>query len=316
MMKKVMTAGAIFASVAVLAACSASDTETKEETKDDQAGATEEAAFPVTVTDALGNEVTLEKAPERIVTLSPVNTEILYGLGLDDEIVGRTDNDNYPPEVTEKPSVGDMVFSAEEVIALNPDIVFAHASGMYGTEAQVEQLEAAGVKVFVVENAQTMDGIYSTFEVIGEITGKVDEAQSLVTQVKDEIKAVQAKVEGFDNRSTFIVVGMDPDIYVVGKNTYMDEMLQLIGVNNTVSESGWVKLSPEDFVAANPETLLFTYEESVGSVTGNEVFANMEAVKNNALQLIDSDTTSRQGPRISKGLQSMAQAIYPEAFNE
>ena len=91
----------------------------------------ETAAFPVTVTDAVGNEITIDEAPERIVTLSPVNTEILYGLGLGDEIVGRTDNDNYPPEVTEKPSVGDIMFSAEEVIALNPDIVFAHGSGMY-----------------------------------------------------------------------------------------------------------------------------------------------------------------------------------------
>lgn len=316
MMKKVLTTGALFASVAVLAACGANETDTTENKKNDAEDSAETSVFPVTVTDAIGNEVTLEEAPERIVTLSPVNTEILYGLDLGDEIVGRTDNDNYPPEVTEKPSVGDYMFSAEEVIALNPDIVFAHDSGMYGTEAQIEQLESAGVKVFVVENAESMDEIYSTFEVIGEITGKADEAEKLVAQVKDEIATVQAKVDGLEKRSTFIVVGAEPDLYVVGRDNYMNEMLELIGVENKVTASGWVQFSAEDFVAANPDTMLFTYTSDVDAIKENIAFKEMDAVKNNALQLIDGDTTSRQGPRIAQGLESMAKAIYPEAFNE
>lgn len=315
-MKKLFTTGALFASVAVLAACGANEAETTEEVKKDDTESAETAAFPVTVTDALGNEITIDEAPERIVSLSPVNTEILYGLDLGDEIVGRTDNDNYPEEVTAKPSVGDIMFSAEEVIALNPDIVFAHSSGMYGTEAQIEQLEAAGVKVFVVENAESMDAIYSTFEVIGEVTGKSAEADALVTQVKGEIAAVQAKVGGLEKRSTFIVVGAEPDLYVVGQDNYMNEMLELIGVENKVTESGWVQFSAEDFVAANPDTMLFTYPSDVDVVKANATFAEMTAVKNGALQLVDGDTTSRQGPRISAGLESMAKAIYPEAFNE
>lgn len=315
-MKKALTAGALFASVAVLAACNASETETPEDGKEEGTESAESAAFPVTVKDALGNEVTIEQAPERIVTLSPVNTEILYGLGLGDEIVGRTDNDNYPPEVTEKPSVGDIMFSAEEVIALNPDIVLAHASGMYGTEAQIDQLQAAGVKVFVVENAESMDAIYSTFEVIGEVTGKSAEAGQLVAKVKGEIAEVQTKVAGLEKRSTFIVVGADPDLYVVGRDNYMNEMLELINVENKVTESGWVKFSAEDFVAANPDTMLFTYSSDVDVVKANAAFAEMAAVKNGSLQLIDGDTTSRQGPRIAQGVESMAKAIYPEAFNE
>jgi len=315
-MKKVLTTGALFASVAVLAACGASETETTEEVKKDETESAETGAFPVTVKDAIGNEITMDKAPERIVSLSPVNTEILYGLDLGDEIVGRTDNDNYPPEITEKPSVGDIMFSAEEVIALNPDIVFAHNSGMYGTEAQIEQLEAAGIQVFVVENAESMDAIYSTFEVIGEVTGKSEQAAELVTQVKDEIAAVQAKVEGLEKRSAFIVVGAEPDLYVVGQDNYMNEMLELINVENKVTESGWVQYSAEDFVAANPDTLVFTYPSDVDAVKANAAFAEMTAVKTNALQIVDGDTTSRQGPRISAGLESMAKAIYPEAFNE
>lgn len=313
-MKKLLAAGALFASLVVLGACN-SEEETKKEAQNDGGNATE-AAFPVTVTDSVGNEITMEEAPKRIVSLSPVNTEILYGLDLGDEVVGRTDNDSYPPEVLEKPSVGDMMFSAEEVIALDPDIVFAHGAGMYGTEAQIDQLEAAGIKVFVVENADTMEAIYSTFEVIGEVTGKSAEAEKLVEDVKAQVAEVQAKIEGLEQRSAFIVVGVDPEIYVVGQGTYMNDMLTLINVENKVQESGWVMLSPEDFVAQNPDKMLFTYPENVESVKANKMFAGMAAVKNNELQLIDSDMTSRQGPRIAQGLESMAKAIYPEAFNE
>lgn len=312
-MKKLVVAGALIASVAVLGACSGDENETVKDTSND---ASSVAAFPVTVTDALGNEITMEEAPERIVSLSPVNTEILYGLGLGDEIVGRTDNDNYPAEVTEKPSVGDIMFSAEEVIALEPDIVFVHGSSMYGTEAQIEQLEAAGVKVFVVENAESMDAIYSTFEIVGEVTGKSEEAEQLVADVKEEIAAVQEKVAGQEKRSAFIVVGTNPEIYVVGQQTYLSEMLSLINVENKVTEPGWIQFSPEDFVAANPDAMLFTYPEDIEGVTSQAAFADMSAVKNDALKLVDGDTTSRQGPRIAQGLESMAKAIYPEAFNE
>lgn len=312
-MKKLVVASTLVASIAVLGACSGDENETVKDSPKDTAS---DAVFPVTVTDSLGNEITMEEAPERIVTLSPVNTEILYGLGLGDEIVGRTDNDNYPAEVAEKPSVGDIMFSAEEVIALEPDIVFAHSSGMYGTEAQIEQLEAAGVKVFVVENAESMDAIYSTFEIVGEVTGKTTEAKQLVADVKEEIAAVQEKVADQEKRSAFIVVGTNPEIYVVGQQTYLSEMLSLINVENKVTEPGWIQFSPEDFVAANPDAMLFTYPEDVENVKSQAAFTDMNAVKNDALKLVDGDTTSRQGPRIAQGLESMAKAIYPEAFNE
>lgn len=310
-MKKRWIALFVMMCMFVLAACS-----NDEATKNDDAGKNVEqsSAFPVTVKDALGNEVTLDKAPERIVTLAPVNTEILYGLGLGDQIVGRTDNDNYPPEVAEKPSVGDLNFSAEKVIALNPDIVFIHESGMYGTEAQMEQFAASGVKVFVVKNAQSMEEIFATFEDIGKVTGKVEEAKKLVQQVKDEIAAVQKKVEGMEKRSAFIVVGAQPDIYVVGKDNYMDEMLGLIGAENKVTVSGWPMYSPEEFAAANPDAILLTYESDIDAIKGNEAFREMAAVKSGALSLIDGDTTSRQGPRIAQGLESIAKAVYPEAF--
>ena len=311
-MKNILKTSFLLASIAVLAACNGGETEEKEQPSKEESV----SAFPVTLTDAIGNEVTIENEPERIITLSPVITEILFELDLGDQVVGVTDNDNYPEEVKELPSVGDMEFSAEQVIALEPDLVLAHESSMYATEPMMDQLNSAGIKVFVVDNAESIEATYDTFEVIGELTGNEDEAKQLVEDVQKEIATVQAKVEGLEQRSTFIVVGVEPDIYVVGQQNYMNDMLNLIGVKNLVEEPGWVKYSAEDFVASNPDSMLFTYASNVEEVANNTVFNEMKAVKENNLKLIDSDTTSRQGPRIAQGLESMAKAIYPEAFNE
>lgn len=312
-MKNMLKTSFLFASIAILAACNGGETEEKQQTSKKEEST---SAFPVTVTDAIGNEITIENEPERIITLSPVITEILFELNLGEQVVGVTDNDNYPEEVKELPSVGNMEFSAEQVIALEPDLVLAHESSLYATEAMMEQLDSAGIKVFVVDNAESIEATYETFEVIGELTGKENEAKQLVEDVQDEIATVQAKVEGLEQRSTFIVVGVEPDIYVVGQQNYMNDMLNLIGVKNSVEQPGWVKYSAEDFVASNPDSMLFTYASNVEEVANNAVFSEMKAVKENNLKLIDSDTTSRQGPRIAQGLESMAKAIYPEAFNE
>lgn len=123
----------------------------------------EEATFPMTITDALGKDITLEAPPEKIVSLIPSNTEILFGLGLNDEIVGVTDNDDYPPEANfEKDKVGGMEYDIEKIIALKPDIVFSHESSMSLSEEAIAQLESAGLKVFVVKNAQDFNETYTT----------------------------------------------------------------------------------------------------------------------------------------------------------
>ncbi|MER1998597.1 MAG: ABC transporter substrate-binding protein [Lysinibacillus sp.] len=293
---------------AMLVACSAEE-ETKAPEKE------EKSQYPLTVTDAVGNEVTIEAEPERIISLAPSNTEILYALGLEEQIVGLTTNDNYPPEVSEKPTVGDMEFNVEEIINLTPDLVLVHESGMFSAEALIEQLTALDIDVYVVNNAESFDATYATFEAIGELTNKEQEATELIEDVKEDVAEVVATVEGQDPKKAFVVVGTDPDIYVAGQKTFLNEMLQVINVENAVQEEGWPLYSAEDFVAANPDSLIFTYAGDDQNILTNKAFSTMAAVKNNALTVVDGDTTSRQGPRIGDGLEEMAKAIYPDAFS-
>ena len=301
--------------LSMLAACG-TEKETEQQTQTGVVEGSQDVAFPVTVTDALGKDITLEEAPDRIVSLTPSNTEILFGLGLDEEIVGVNDNDNYPEQVADKTRIGGTEYNIETIISLQPDIVFAHESSMFTFESAIEQLEASGVTVFVVENAITFDETYETIEAIGTLTDKDEEAEKVIASIQSKLADIQAKLQGVAPKTAFMVVGGAPDIYVVGQNTFMNEMLKAINVENAVQEEGWPLYSAEQFIAANPDSIVFTYEGDDETIKNNPAFAVMTAIKNNALTVVDGDTTSRQGPRIAEGVESLAKAIYPEVFND
>lgn len=274
------------------------------------------AAFPVTVTDALGKDITMEEAPKKVVSMIASNTEILFALGLSEEIVGVNDWDNYPAEVEGKERIGGIEYNIEKIIALQPDLVVAHESGMSGFEAGIEQLEAVGITVFVVKNALTFEETYMTIEQIGQLTGKVEEAKQVNESIQTKLADIQAKVEGQEGKTAAIVVGGAPDIYTAGTKTFMDEMLKAINVKNIVQEEGWPMYSTEQFAASNPDTIIVTYAEDVNTIKNNPAFANMKALQNDAVKSVDADTTSRQGPRLADGVESMAKALYPDVFGE
>lgn len=301
--------------LSVLIACG-DEAEPKEQKETTQSEENTAGTFPVTVEDALGKEITLEEAPERIVSLTPSNTEILFGLGLDEEIVGVNDNDNYPEQVNERTRVGGTEFNIETIISLQPDVVFAHESSMYALEGAIGQLEDSGIKVFVVEDATSFNETYETIEEVAALTGKEAEAEDVIASIKEKLTEIQKKLEGVEPKTAFMVVGVAPDIYVVGQNTFMNEMLKVINVENAVKQDGWPMYSPEEFVAADPDSLLFTYEGNDEVIKNNPAFSVMKAVQNNNMTVVDGDTTSRQGPRIAEGVESIAKAVYPEVFND
>lgn len=298
-----------------LVACGDEKQETTPATETKMETATEEkaAAFPVTLTDAIGNEITVEEAPEKIVSLTPSNTEILFELGLDEEIVGVNDNDNYPEQVAEKTRIGGMEYNLEVITSLAPDIVFAHESSLYA-EGIFDQLEAAGINVFVVNDATVFEDVYETIGDIGALTGRDEEADEIVETIKGELAAIQQKLEEVEPRKAFMIVGAAPNIYAVGQGTFMNEMLKTINVENVVQQEEWPMYSAEDFIAANPDTLIFTYADDVDTIKNNPAFSTMTAIQNNAFGVVDGNTTSRPGPRLAEGVESMAKVIYPEVF--
>lgn len=282
---------------------------------DDQADA---VAYPLTVTDATGEEITLDKAPETIISTLPSNTEILFALGLDDEIIAVDDYSDYPEAAQSKDKIGDMNLNIEKIISLNPDIVFAHEMSLPGAEEGFQQIRDAGINLYVVKNAMNFDETYGTIEAIGEATGKKAEAAQVIEDMKTKVDEVAEKTKDVkDKKRVFVETSDVPEIYAPGKNTFMQEILDKIGAENVVTEDGWIMISPEEIVKQDPDVIVVMHDytpDVVNSVKKREGFADITAVKEDRVVQVDANLTSRTGPRLADGLEEVAKAVYPEAF--
>ncbi|WP_163102373.1 ABC transporter substrate-binding protein [Peribacillus alkalitolerans] len=321
-MKKISSLWMLLVLVAslLLAACG-NDTETKK-VDEETSKVEEKAEFPVTLTDGIGKEVTLDAKPEKIVSLIPSNTEILFALNLDKEIVGVSDFDNYPEAATKKEKIGGMEFNVEKIISLSPDVVFAHASGAHNSEAGLEQIRQAGIPVFVVEDAQSFDTVYSSIETMGTLTGKKSEAEKLVTDMQAKLADIKEKVANVsDQKSVVVEVSPSPEIYTTGKNTFMNEILTSINVKNAAGDQeGWIQLTEEAYIQMNPQVIITTYggyvENPVDQVLSRKGWDEVSAIKNKAVYNVDADRVTRPGPRLIEGVEELASAIYPDIFKK
>ena len=321
-MKKIWQIGlTALLSVFLLAACGG--TATTDKPKVDETPKTDvvNADFPLTLTDAVGNEITLKAAPETIVSMVPSNTEILFELGLTDEVVGVNDYDDYPAEVAEKEKIGGQDFNVEKIVSMNPDIVFAHESGLGKGKEGLQQIRDAGIPVFVVKNAANFEETYTTIKTIGQATGKTVEAEKIITDMKAKVEEVLAKTATVENKKTvFVETSPAPDIYTPGKNTFMDQMLEMINAENIAADKeNWFMIAPEEIVNRNPDVIIVLYdyiETAVADVYARPGFDTITAIKEKAVIQVKENITSRTGPRLAEGLEEIAKAIYPEAFGE
>jgi iron complex transport system substrate-binding protein len=237
------------------------DVNTKQETK------TEAAAFPVTLKDGLGEEVTIQSEPKRIVSLIPSNTEIAYALGLGEKIVGVSDFDNYPEDVKKKEKIGGMEFNVEKIISLKPDLVLAHASGAHNSKEGWQQLKDAGITVLVVNDAKTFEDVYQSIEMIGKATGTTKKASEIIENMKTKLEAIKEKAKSIkekDQVKVWVEVSPAPEIYAAGKGTFIDDMLKAISAKNVAGDQeGWPMFTEEKAVALNPDVIITTYGDSV-----------------------------------------------------
>ncbi|MCM3566954.1 ABC transporter substrate-binding protein [Neobacillus mesonae] len=303
----------------VLAGCGEKQDQSKQENKTNT-NKTEQAAFPVTVKDALDNDVVIDKKPEKIVSLMPSNTEIAYALGLGDEVVGVSDFDNYPEDVTKKEKIGGQEINLEKIISLKPNLVLAHASTAHNSEAGLKQLEDAGIKVLIVNDAQNFEQVYNSILMIGKATGEDKKAEEIVNGMKDKLASIKEKAATIKEKKKVLVeVSPAPEIYSPGKNTFMNEMLKTINAENIAGDlEGWAKIDQEAMIKRNPDVILTTYgyyvKNPAEQVLSRKGWENVNAIKNKQVTDVDSDRVTRSGPRIIEGVEDLAKAIYPEVF--
>ncbi len=302
----------------ILAGCGSDSTEQNgQQTKESE----QQAEFPVTIVDASDQEVVIEEEPEKIVSLIPSNTEIAFELGLGEKVVGVSDFDNYPEEVNDKEKIGGQEFNVEKIISLDPDVVLAHNSGAHNSEAGLEQLESAGIKVIIVNDAANFEEVYESIKMIGQATGASEEADELINDLEEKLASIEKQAKDItedERKSVFVEISGAPEIYSAGQNTFINNMLELIHADNVVTEEGWPKLDEESVIERNPDVIITTYgyytEDAVGLVLKRNGWQDVTAIKNEQVVDVHSDKVTRTGPRLVEGVEELAKAIYPEVF--
>lgn len=288
------------------AAEKAGETTSPEETEEQTSEETAEAA--VTITDMMGREITLEEPATRIVALSAADCEILFAVGAGDALVGRGEYCDWPEEVFDVPSVqSGYETNIEQIIALEPQVLLM--STMAQTEEQVRQLEDAGIKV-VISDAQDIEGVYQSVEMIGALMGKDEEAAAVV----DEMKGAFAELEdkAFDGEKTvyFEVSPLEYGLWAAGDGTFMDEIAEMIGLVNAFDDvDGWGEISQEQVIERDPDyivTITMYYGEGPTpeeEIMSREGWENVKAVANGAILNLQNNELSRPVPRLAEGAQ-------------
>ncbi len=281
----------------------------------------EEPASPlIEVTDQLGRTVKLDKIPQRIISLAPGNTEILYTLGLADKLVAVTNYCDYPLEAKEKPSIGGFSTpNLEEIVNHSPDLVLA--TSIHESEI-IPSLENRGITVFALD-AKTLDEVLAAITLVGKITAQEKEATQIITEMQTRIKAVTDKTEKLlqeQQPRVFYVVWHDP-LMTAGLETTHDELISKAGGLNIASAlSGYANIDLEVIIEANPEVMIASTtsgssEDQIFQFLKNEPrLKDTDASKNDRIYLTDGNLVSRDGPRLVDGLELFAKIIHPELF--
>lgn len=290
--------------------------QTDNTTKPDSSEQSLKTTYPLTVKDATGEEFTFDKAPERIVSVSPAETESLFALGLDQEIVGVSDFDDYPQAATTKPKMGGITKPNEEaIIAANPDIVF---TGISMKEDVVKKFRDLGISIFKVD-PKSYDDVISNIELYGQITDRQQEAKDIVDNMKKVREDVQAAVKDAADKKK-VYVEFSPG-WTVGKGEFMNELIEIAGAENiAATETGWININEENIIKSNPDVILYsaglidteTNKPLEELIKNRQGWDQITAVKDNHVFGVDSNLISRPGPRVADGLKEVAKAIYPD----
>ena len=280
----------------------------------------ERAKFPIEITDQAGRVVKFDKVPERILSIAPSNTEILFALGLGDQVVAVTDYCDYPAEAKEKTSLGSYITpSMEDIVAISPDLILATS---VHEEEVISALEKIGMTVLALD-PKTMDEVMESIALVGQVTGRQEEAAQVVSGMRARVKAVTDKTNNLadtERPRVFYAVWYEP-LMSAGAETFQDDLIGIAGGNNVAGNlTGWITIGLETVVEADPEVMIAGVNFiNIGDLNYQFIeteprLRDTQARLNNRVFEVDSDLVSRTGPRIVDGLEKLAQFIHPELF--
>lgn len=267
---------------------------------------------PATFTDGVGRTISLEKTPEKIVSLSPAHTEILFALGLGDKIVGVSNWCNKPEEALDKEKVGDAFsLNKEKLVSLKPDIVFIPGSE---DSPQVKEIEDLGIAVYV-SNPASVSQVFEEIRRVAEVTGVKDQGQQLAEKLEGELDSIKEKLETTEGSKVKVLVLVDPELWTVGPGSFIDEVVALAGGDNVMGDVDmqYLQVSMEEVLSRDPDVILMTVpEDQCAALEERPGWTDLRAVKEGRVYYVDGDLVSRPGPCIVDAIEEVAGYLYPD----
>lgn len=263
--------------------------------------------------DSLDREVLIEEAPEKVVSLSPAITEILYFIGAEDSIIGVSDYCDYPPEALEKKQMGGFEDpNIELVVESEPDIVFVAA----GVQAEfIKSLEDLGIKVFSLD-AETVEEVIENIELAGKIMEVEEKADQEATELRERVEKVTAKVKDEERPVVFFEVWDDP-LMSAGSGSFINNLIELGGGVNLYGDADhrYPTVSLEQLVEKDPEIYIAIDHKRQDDIKTRTGFDSLQAVQEDRVYTIEDDLVTLPGPRVVDGLEEIAAVIHPHLFD-
>lgn len=264
--------------------------------------------------DSLGNKVIVEKTPEKVISLSPAITEMLFALKLEDKIVGTTDYCDYPEAANHTPKMGGFnTPNMELIVEAEPDLVFISS----GVQADLsENFKKLGIKTFALD-ATTIDEVISNIELIGVIMDVEDNAKIMAEDMKVRKEFIEEKAKDLEKPLVFFEVWDEP-LLSAGPNTFIADILNISGGINFAQDSNtdYPQVSLELLIEKDPDFYIAIDHKRNTDISDRPGFEGLKAIQNSKYYRIPDDFVTLPGPRIIEGLEKIASIIHPEIFAE
>jgi iron complex transport system substrate-binding protein len=267
------------------------------------------------IRDEANREVRVYGKIERVISLAPNLTEIIYAIGAGDRLVGNTTYCDYPEQAKSVQKVGDTLQpNIERILALRPNLIFISTSSQL--EAFARQLSDHGIPVYV-SDPHDLEGVIHSIENIAKLLNREQQAGELVSKLRERMTTVEAAVKNRKPVTVFYQLSAEP-LYTAGRQAFVTDLIKRAGGQSVTADvaEAWPRYSEESAVAAKPEAIILPTGGSMGGANADvaEGLRKSPAVLEGRVIKIDGDLLVRPGPRAIDGLEQLAHALHPEDF--
>lgn len=279
------------------------------------------ADLSIMLNDGLNRTITLDAPAQRIISIAPSNTEILFAIGAGEQVIGRDDASDFPEQALAIPSIGDTFvgLNTEAIVASNPDLVLA---AEITPVEYVTELEGLGINVFWLANPNDLEGLYINLGIVGQLTGRSEEAEALIQTLRTrvaEVRSVLADVTEIPKVFYELDASDANAPWTSGSGTFIDILITEAGGQNVgaVLAGEFAQMSIEELLLQNPDIILLgdaAYGVTVESVGQRAGWAQLAAVQNGQVFPFNDSLVSRPGPRLIDALEQLAVLLHPELF--